>query len=110
MSASPEQQVNPETTDPSRLERTRLRTAALQARAKWIAERAEAERENHGSLDAAFEVVDRDTEVGGGIIAGALAYRLFIWLLPLALVLVSGLGIASSASSSSPQSTAKSLG
>jgi uncharacterized BrkB/YihY/UPF0761 family membrane protein len=110
MSASPERPVSAEATASSRLERTKLRTAALQARAKRIAERAEAERENHGSLDAAFEVVDRDTEVGGGIIAGALAYRLFIWLLPAALVLVSGLGIASSASSSSPESAAKSVG
>ena len=39
-------------------------------------------------------MVERDSEVGGGIIAGALAYRLFIWLLPLALVAVAGLGFA----------------
>lgn len=56
------------------------------------------------------EVVDRDTEVGGGIIAGALAYRLFVWLLPFALVLVAGLGIAAGAASSSPQDAARSLG
>lgn len=110
MSASPEQHVNPEVADPSRLERTRQRTAALQARAKEIAERAEAERAHHRSLDAAFDVVDRDGEVGGGIIAGALAYRLFIWLLPFALVLIAGLGFAAGASSTSPQSEAKSLG
>jgi uncharacterized BrkB/YihY/UPF0761 family membrane protein len=94
----------------ARLERTRLRTAALQARAKRIAERAEAERARHGALDAAFEVVNRDVEVGGGIIAGALAYRFFIWLLPFALVLVAGLGLAAGAASVSPQSAAKSLG
>ena len=38
-------------------------------------------------------MADRDADVGGGIIAGALAYRLFIWLLPFALVLVAGLGL-----------------
>jgi hypothetical protein len=87
---------------PSRRERTRLRTAALQARAKRVAQRAEAERAKHGSVDAVFEAVDRELEVGGGIIAGALAYRFFIWLLPCALVLVAGLGIAAGASSTSP--------
>jgi uncharacterized BrkB/YihY/UPF0761 family membrane protein len=55
-------------------------------------------------------MVDRDGEVGGGIIAGALAYRLFIWLLPLTLVAVAGLGIAADASSESPGSAARSLG
>jgi uncharacterized BrkB/YihY/UPF0761 family membrane protein len=57
-----------------------------------------------------FDMVDRDGEVAGGIMAGALAYRLFIWLLPLALVVVAGLGIAADASERSPQETAGSLG
>jgi uncharacterized BrkB/YihY/UPF0761 family membrane protein len=94
----------------SRLERTRQRRASLVRRAQRIADRAQAERGRHGSLDAAFQMVDRDVEVGGGIIAGALAYRLFIWLLPFALVLVAGLGYAADATSKSPQSAAKSLG
>ena len=34
-----------------------------------LAERAQAERAHHKSLDTAFELVDRDSEVGGGIIA-----------------------------------------
>src|SRR5262245_52264192 len=82
----------------------------MAARAQRIADRAQAERGRHGSLDAVFEMVDRDVEVGGGIIAGALAYRLFIWLLPFALVLVAGLGFAADAASKSPQAAAKSLG
>ena len=90
--------------------RARARLAALQLRAEHVAERAQAERSRHSSLDALFEMIDRDSEVGGGIMAGALAYRLFIWLLPLALVAVAGLGIASTADSSSPESLAKSAG
>jgi uncharacterized BrkB/YihY/UPF0761 family membrane protein len=84
--------------------------AAADARAERVRARAQDERQRHGSVDAAFEMVDRDGEVGGGIIAGALAYRLFIWLLPLALVAVAGLGIAADASSESPGSAARSLG
>src|SRR6185436_11288322 len=64
----------------------------------------------HESVDAVFEMVDRDKQVGGGIMAGALAYRFFIWLLPLALVLVGGLGLTSDAASRSPESAARSLG
>ena len=90
--------------------RARARLAALQVKAEHVAERAQAERSRHSSLDALFEMFDRDAEVGGGIMAGALAYRLFIWLLPLALVAVAGLGIASNAESSSPESLARSTG
>ena len=90
--------------------RARARVAALQLRAERMAERAKLERSRHSSLDALFEMVDRDAEVGGGIMAGALAYRLFIWLLPLALVLIAGLGVISSAESSSPESVARSTG
>jgi uncharacterized BrkB/YihY/UPF0761 family membrane protein len=75
-----------------------------------LAERAEAERQRHRSVDALYEMVERDAEVGGGLIAAALAYRLFIWLLPVALVAVAGLGIAADASSGTPEDAAESLG
>jgi uncharacterized BrkB/YihY/UPF0761 family membrane protein len=82
----------------------------VQERAQRLTERAQAERRRHRSVDAAFDIVDRDGEVGGGIIAGALAYRLFIWLLPLALVAVAGLGIAADSADRSPESAAESAG
>jgi uncharacterized BrkB/YihY/UPF0761 family membrane protein len=94
----------------SRLERSRQRVAVLEGRAQAVAERAQRERGRHRSVDALFEMVDRDSEVGGGIIAGALAFRLFIWLLPLALVAVAGLGIAARESAESPQAAARALG
>jgi uncharacterized BrkB/YihY/UPF0761 family membrane protein len=94
----------------SRVERARVRTAALQARAEHISRRAQAERARHRSVDVVFDVAERDAEVGGGIIAAALAYRLFIWLLPVALVAVVGLGIAADAESESPEAAAEHLG
>ena len=94
----------------AQLERRRLRAAALEARAQRIAARAAEERSRHGSVDALFETIDRDVEVGGGIMAGALAYRLFIWLLPFALVLVAGLGIAADETSTTATGAANSLG
>jgi uncharacterized BrkB/YihY/UPF0761 family membrane protein len=99
-----------ETRRASALERSRRRIAILEARARAVADRANRERSRHGSVDAAFAMVDRDSEVAGGIIAGALAFRLFIWLLPFALVAVAGLGVASRAAAESPQAAAKTLG
>jgi uncharacterized BrkB/YihY/UPF0761 family membrane protein len=75
-----------------------------------LSERAQEERGRRGWVDAAFEVVDRDGEVAGGIIAGALAYRLFIWLLPAGLVFVGGLGAVAAAVSDSPKGVATTLG
>jgi uncharacterized BrkB/YihY/UPF0761 family membrane protein len=91
-------------------ERARLWAATVQARAERLSERAQEERGRHRSVDVFFEMVDRDGEAGGGIIAGALAYRFFIWLLPLALVCVAGLGIAADAADETPESAAKTLG
>ncbi|MGZ4440660.1 MAG: hypothetical protein ACXVZN_09890, partial [Gaiellaceae bacterium] len=58
------------------------RAEEMKARARRYAERAEAMRAEHGSVDAVYVIADRDSEVGGGLMAGALAYRIFIWLLP----------------------------
>jgi uncharacterized BrkB/YihY/UPF0761 family membrane protein len=88
----------------------RAQAAALRERVERLERRAQAERGRHESVDAVFAMADRDMELGGGIIAGALAYRLFIWLLPLALVAVAGLGIAAEARSETPQDAAESLG
>jgi uncharacterized BrkB/YihY/UPF0761 family membrane protein len=82
----------------------------MQEQGKRAADRAQEERKRHESVDAVFDMADRDSEVAGGIIAGALAYRLFIWLLPLGLVAVAGLGLAADATSQSPEKTANKLG
>ena len=85
------------------------RAEEIRARAKRYSERAEAMRGQHVSVDAVYVIADRDSELGGGLMAGALAYRIFIWLLPFALVIVAGIGIAASASES-PESASSSLG
>src|SRR5436305_1857978 len=93
-----------------RRERMRRRQQELQARMDRLSERAQEERGRHGWLDATFEVVDRDSEVAGGIIAGALAYRLFIWLLPAGLVFVGGIGVVADALSNSTKQVGTNLG
>jgi uncharacterized BrkB/YihY/UPF0761 family membrane protein len=93
-----------------RWERMHQRQEAMQARMERLAERAEEERSRRGWVDAIYEVIDRDGEIAGGIIAGALAYRLFIWLLPCGLVFVGGLGVVAGATSDSPKGVATNLG
>lgn len=63
------------------------------ARRGW--ERVVEVRPDTPVLDAGFEVVERDSERAGGMLAGALAFRLFLVLVPLALVIVAGLGFVS---------------
>ena len=75
-----------------------------------LAQRAQEERGRRSWVDMLFEVADRDGEVAGGVIAGALAYRLFIWLLPAGLVFVGGLGAVAGASSDTPKHIASQLG
>jgi uncharacterized BrkB/YihY/UPF0761 family membrane protein len=62
------------------------------------------------ALDATFESIERDSELGGGMLAGALSYRLFVFALPLALFVVSGLGLLASALGTEPHLVANSVG
>lgn len=48
--------------------------------------------------EVGWRTLRRDASVGGSVLGAALAYRLFIWLLPLALILVLGLGVAADTS------------
>jgi hypothetical protein len=69
------------------------RLARWTQRARIVRERTEAARTRHASVDLALGLIERDSGIGGGLLAGALAYRLFVLLLPTALLLVSGLGL-----------------
>jgi uncharacterized BrkB/YihY/UPF0761 family membrane protein len=69
------------------------RLVRWQERGRVAQARVDAARGNHRSVAFAFGLVRRDAEIGGGLLAGALAYRLFVLLVPSALLLVSGLGL-----------------
>jgi len=69
------------------------RLARWTERARILRGRVEAARADHRSVELGFGLVERDSAIGGGLLAGALAYRMFVLLLPTALLLVSGLGL-----------------
>jgi len=51
-----------------------------------------AARERHRSLHLAMSANELDRTSAGGLLGAALAFRLFLWLLPAALILIGGLG------------------
>ena len=75
-----------------------------------LRERGERERSSHASLEVGFSLFENDSAIGGGLLAGALAYRLFVLLLPSALLLVSGLGLYAGAADQSPSQVARDAG
>jgi uncharacterized BrkB/YihY/UPF0761 family membrane protein len=82
---------------------TKLRVEATRAR-------LESMRSRSRSVDATLVALERDRERFGRLLARALAYQLFLWLLPFTLVLVAGLGFLSSAHQSPPKDLAAHLG
>jgi uncharacterized BrkB/YihY/UPF0761 family membrane protein len=72
--------------------------------------KVEGARRRHSSVDLGFAVVERDAAIGGGLLAGALAYRLFVLLLPVALLCVSGIGLYAGAADRSPGKVAHEAG
>ena len=72
--------------------------------------RGENARSSHASVEIGFSLFESDSDIGGGLLAGALAYRLFVLLLPATLLLVSGLGLYAGAADQSPSQVAREAG
>ena len=74
------------------------------------AERLVANRSENPIVDIGLSTLERDQARGAPLLAGALAYRLFFWLLPFTLVLVAGLGFLAHADSTTPTDITESIG
>jgi uncharacterized BrkB/YihY/UPF0761 family membrane protein len=79
-------------------------------RGRVLRDRADAARAHHSWLDFSFGLAERDSSIGGGLLAGALAYRLFVLLLPTSLLLVSGLGLYAGSVHKKPTTVVKEAG
>jgi uncharacterized BrkB/YihY/UPF0761 family membrane protein len=90
--------------------RTRAAAERARVRAEEGRNRLEEARPRVASIDVAFQAYERDRDAAAGLLAGALAYRFFITLLPLTLLLVVGLGYASAADPSAPGDAAREFG
>jgi uncharacterized BrkB/YihY/UPF0761 family membrane protein len=74
------------------------RLDAARAKAREVQARLAAARGEHASVDTSFQLIERDQRLAASVLAGGIAYRLFFWLLPLALLLFGALGFTSSES------------
>jgi len=93
-----------------RFQRTRAAVERGRFRAEKGYERLQSARPQVPALDVAFDAYEHDRDAAGGILAGALAYRFFITLLPLMLVLVGGLGYLDAADDEAPRDFAGEFG
>lgn len=57
------------------------------------AERARLAGEHHVSIAVPFRAVERNRSIAASVLAGGVAYRLFLWLLPFGLVVGGALGL-----------------
>lgn len=88
-------QARPQSTTGEGCEGGRLKS--VRARARDVPVRLAAARDRHASVDASFDLLERDRRIAASVLAGGIAFRLFLWLLPLALLLGGVLGFTSTA-------------
>jgi uncharacterized BrkB/YihY/UPF0761 family membrane protein len=93
--------------DAGRIARARRSAAELETRARKEFDRA---REQHATVRLAVQAFESDRRRAGGLLAGGLAYRIFLWQIPLALFLVSAFGLATELSGDDPADLARKTG
>jgi uncharacterized BrkB/YihY/UPF0761 family membrane protein len=81
-----------------------------QAFAQTRFEQLQAARRTNHMVDAGFHFYERDLGAGGGVLAGALAFRLFIFAVPYVFVVITVFGSAAEFRHESGQDAARSAG
>jgi uncharacterized BrkB/YihY/UPF0761 family membrane protein len=93
------------TTHRLKAEQTRLTRRVEDTRA-WL----ERSRPHSPLIDAGFRAFDRDVATGGVVLSGAVAFRVFLFLVPYVFVLVVGFGVAADAADQDPGDLARQSG
>ena len=101
------QPPEPTPPEPGRVARARQSAEELERRARDEFARA---REQHASVRLAVEAFESDRARAGGLLAGGLAYRVFLWQIPLALFLVSAFGLVTQLAQEQPSDLARRVG
>ena len=101
------QPPEPAPPDPGRVARARRSAEDLERRARDEFEHA---REQHATVRLAVQAFENDRARAGGLLAGGLAYRVFLWQIPLALFVVSAFGIVTELADEQPSDLARRVG
>jgi uncharacterized BrkB/YihY/UPF0761 family membrane protein len=96
---------------PGRMRRRvdRVRRWAV-AKRFWAEGILEERRKRGGIVAAGYEVQGFDADVGGGILAGAVAFRMFLFMVPFVYVVFTILGLVADAANENPADLAKTIG
>ena len=94
-------------TEAGRIARARRSAEAVERRAREEFERA---REHHASVRIVVQAFESDRRRAGGLLAGGLAYKVFLWQIPLVLFLVSAFGLVVDLSGDDPAALARKTG
>ena len=104
--SAPEEAAKPS----GRIAATRAGVTKAQARAQDLYRRLEGARQSNQMVDAGFHFYERDLGAGGGVLAGALAFRLFLFAVPYVFVVITIFGSAADLQNESGQDAARSAG
>lgn len=91
-------------------EERRLSAALLRERADDTRQRLQERRSTNRLIDMLFRLTQLDREAGGPLIAGAMAFRFFLFLVPAAFVLVVGLGLGADMTDANVKDVARHAG
>jgi len=90
--------------------RARIQAQHLRRRAEETVKTLESKRPANRWVDAGFATFERDVTSGGGVLAAALAFRVFIFMVPFVFVVVTAFPFAADASSTDPRELADKFG
>lgn len=93
-----------------RIAGARAGVTKAQSRAVDAYKRLEASRQSNHMVDAGFHFYERDVGAGGGVLAGALAFRLFLFVIPYVFVVITIFGSAADLQNESGQDAARDAG
>ena len=90
--------------------RVKTKSADLKDRAEVYREDLEGRRSSNRAIDAVFGSYEHETSVGGPILAGAVAFRFFLFIVPYVFVIIFGFGLGSKAAGEDPADLARRSG
>src|SRR4051794_24064983 len=96
--------------EPSNVGTWRAVRGGVQAKVERARQQLEERRATSRSVDVLFVSIQRDSTTGGAVLAAALAFRIFLFVVPYAFVVVYGFGFGTSAVGSDPQDLARQAG
>jgi uncharacterized BrkB/YihY/UPF0761 family membrane protein len=103
----------PPPADPRRrkvAERSTEAMAKAKARGEELLAAAEARRPRSAVIDVAIRSIEHDAEVGGGIMAGAVAFRIFLFFVPFVFFFITVFGLIADAFNRQPRELASDTG